>query len=176
MNKIHVGVQKFIHSCVLGSVSNLNISAIEFGTFLKSIENREISFVCLPAFVKKKAKKKQKHNETDNNQGRKKKKEGRQKRVMYNKQDPQAKIAENQRFEDAFYKEFREGIEQSCMDNGTKMCNRLYGKGYCFEGCKRSHTKKNAAEQARWKIFLKEILPKWKVKHDNGDFARNGRS
>ena len=58
VNKIHVGVQKFIHSCALGSILNLNISAIKFGTFLKSIENKEISFVSLPAFVKKKEERK----------------------------------------------------------------------------------------------------------------------
>ena len=60
----------------------MNISAIKFGTFPKSIENREISLVFFSAFVKKKEERKLKCNETDDNQGRKKKKEGRKKRVM----------------------------------------------------------------------------------------------
>ena len=85
-------------------------------------------------------------------------------------------MTENQRFRDMFCKECRGGIKQTRMDDGTKMCNRLYKKGYCFKGCKRPHNKKNAAEQVYWKCFLKEILAKWKVKNDNGDFTRNCRS
>ena len=73
-------------------------------------------------------------------------------------------------FGDVFCKECREGIKQPQMDDGTKICNRFYRKGYCFEGCKRAHKNKNAAEQARWERFLKDLLAKWKVKNNNGDF------
>ena len=73
-------------------------------------------------------------------------------RVLNNdERDPQAKLAQNQQFGAVFCKEFREGVSQPIMNDGTEMCNRYYGKGYCFANCKRSHTKKNAAEQTRWK-------------------------
>ena len=160
----------------MGYASKLNISAIEFGSFLKAIQNREISFVCLPVFIKKQDPKKRKREDQDESQGRKKKKEGKKKQVTYNEMDPQAKLMENQRFGDVFFKECREGIEQPCMDESTKMCNRLYGKGCCFEGCKRLHKKKNLEEQARWKRYLKDLLSKWKVKNNNGNFKQNGRS
>ena len=58
VNKIHVGVQKFIHLYSMGFASKLNIKAIKFRSFLKTIENREIIFVRLPAFIKKKEPKK----------------------------------------------------------------------------------------------------------------------
>ena len=59
---------------------------------------------------------------------------------------------------------------------GWKCATDYTENGYCFEGCKKSHKKKNAPEQARWKIFLKELLDKWKVKNNNRDFTCNGRS
>ena len=49
INKIHVGIQKFLHSCACGQVSKLNLLAIEFKHPLKSIDGREITFVCLPS-------------------------------------------------------------------------------------------------------------------------------
>ena len=66
------------------------------------------------------------------------------------------------------------GLEQPKMDDGTEMCNRLYGKGYCFEDFQISHWKKNAAEQGRWKKLVKDILDKWKTKKENGEFENNG--
>ena len=179
INKIHVGIQKFLHSCACGQVSKLNLLAIEFKHFLKSIDGREITFVRLPSYLRKpKSKKRDREGDKDDRaeggRGRDKRRDTKKKRVTYDERDPQAKLATNQRFGDVFCRDCRAGVEQPKMDDGTEMCNRLYGKGYCFEDCRRSHRKKNAAEQGRWKKFLKDILEKWKSKKENEDFDNNG--
>ena len=53
INKIHVGIQKFLHSCTCGQVSKLNLLAIEFKHLLKSINGREITFIRLPSYLRK---------------------------------------------------------------------------------------------------------------------------
>lgn len=179
INKIHVGTQKFLHSCACGQVSKLNLRAIEFKHLLKSIDEREVSFIRLPSYLRKPKTKKRdrdgdKEDRDGGGKGRDKRRDVKKKRVTYDERDPQAKLSANQRFGDVFCRECRTGVEQPKMDDGTEMCNRLYGKGYCFEDCKRSHKKKNTAEQGRWKQFLKDILEKWKTKKENGDFDNNG--
>ena len=66
INKIHVGIQKFLHSCACGQVSKLNLLAIEFKHLLKSIDGREITFVRLPSYLRKpKSKKREREGDRD---------------------------------------------------------------------------------------------------------------
>ena len=76
VNKIHVRIQKFIHSFAMGYALKLDISEINFGSFLKTSKDREISFILLPAFVKKPDSKKRRRDNHNESNGRKKKKEG----------------------------------------------------------------------------------------------------
>ena len=87
-------------------------------------------------------------------------------KVTNDEQDAQAKLGHGMAFGEVFCREVRDGTNQPRMDDGTEMCNRFYGKGYCFQNCRRSHNKKNSAEQTRWKKFLQNVIARYKAKRD----------
>ena len=71
LNKIHVGTQKYIHSCAIHSPNSLNLSVIDFSNFLSGIDSREINFIRLPKYIKdlnanNKGKKRERTYENDN--------------------------------------------------------------------------------------------------------------
>ena len=167
INKIHVGVQKFLHSCALGELNKLDLKAIDFVDLLRSIQDRSIAFVRAPSYVKdqlpKPNKNKRKPLEDDTYKIKKGKgNQGKDNKIENDEQDNQAKLGNGMAFGEVFCKEIRKGVTQPKMDDGTEMCNRFYGKGYCFQNCKRSHKKKNASEQTCWKKFLQTIIARYK--------------
>ena len=60
----------------MGYALKLNISAIKFGLFFKTIKNRKISFIRLLAFLKKLDSKKMRRDNYKKSNGKNKKKEG----------------------------------------------------------------------------------------------------
>ena len=180
INKIYVGVQKFIHSCAFKNTNKLDIQAIEFSNFLSSIDSREINFIRLPKFLKDmttkahKSKRKREEN-NDDSQPRNKKKVAKDRIINKDERDPQAKLPANLQFGEVFCRECCSGLDQPKMDNGKEMCNRFYGKGYCFPNCKRGHDKKNSGEQVRWKKFFKAILGKYKERNPGVEIRNNNQ-
>ena len=53
MHRVHVGVQKFLHSCADRSIKDINIKAIDYSPLLESIKEREIHFIRSPPWLKK---------------------------------------------------------------------------------------------------------------------------
>ena len=173
INKIHVGVQRYLHSCALGIPSKLDTTAIDFSDMIRSIQNRSIAFVRAPSYVKdqlpnrNKGKRRAEENEDEGPRTKKGKgNKNRDNKVTNDEQDAQAKLGHGMVFGEVFCREVRDGTNQPRMDDGTEMCNRFYGKGYCFQNCRRSHNKKNSAEQTRWKKFLQNVIARYKAKRD----------
>ena len=169
LNKVHVGVQRFLYSCASGISSRLNVRALDFSGFLSSIENRSIEFIRLPKYIKDstpKPSKKRNRDREDHDQGgetKKKVKAGKEK-VQNEDSDTSTRLAQNMVLGEVLCKEVREGITQPGMDDGIEMRNIFYGKGYSFANCKRSHKKRNTNEASRWKKFLQTILARYKAK------------
>lgn len=111
LNKLYVGIQKFIHSCALRKTNCLELKAIDFTSLLSSIDSHKINFICIPKCVKDTTKiKKTKQDVEEENESKKKRNQNKNKeRVQNNKRDPQAKLAANQPFGEIFFKECREG-------------------------------------------------------------------
>ena len=53
MHKIHVGVQKFLHSCANRNKQDINLKEIDYSPFLESIQERELYFIWSPPWLKK---------------------------------------------------------------------------------------------------------------------------
>ena len=178
INKIHTGVQKFLHSCALGKVDKLKLQALDFRNILSSVEDRSIAFVRSPAYVKTQfpTNNKGKRKSGDGNgegQKNKRNKGDTKERVLNNESDSQAKLGSDMPFGEVFCKEVRSGVAQPKMDNGSEMCNRFYVKGYCFQNCSRSHSTKNQSEQSRWKKFLQNIIARYKAKNNGREMPVN---
>jgi hypothetical protein len=170
MQKIHVGVQKMIHSCADGVVSQINFRAINFTTLLESVENREISFIRAPKWLKtKKAQNNdvgvktpgdnKRRRDEGNVQGPEDKKRQRvMDRVDNRDTDKDSILSKDHSFAKVFNPMTRNGVTQPKMDSGEEMCNNWSAKGFCTKGCTRTHATKNDGEKARWVRFLKSLI------------------